>query len=335
MSGAQPAAGAEPPPVWVWYRSSEGCPDGASFVSRLSELGNAARLASVGDRVDFVVTLGSGPTESSGRLERQTRGGTVAIREYRDARCEQVAEALALTLDLALEPEAPAGELTDPSSSSVAAASRSHAHLPPPLPASSAPMSARSATPASAVDTASSAPTATSAAHPPSAIALGAQATLNTGIAPGALPGGALFVAGQTGRAWLSAWRATLFGGYRTSRAEQREIEVLLAGGRIEGCPIEIGVETFAFSPCLGLDVGLLRATGPNAVGATDTGPWSAVVAHGRVAAALSEELSLELQAGAQVPLVRYEMGTRDGTNWFRSGPLGVAASVGAAWRIP
>src|SRR5262245_39186705 len=106
MLGALPAAGAEPAPVWVWYRTSEGCPDGASFVSRLSELGKTARLASVGDRVDFVVTLGAGPDESSGRLERQTRGGTVAIREYRDARCEQVAEALALTLDLALEPEA-------------------------------------------------------------------------------------------------------------------------------------------------------------------------------------------------------------------------------------
>lgn len=61
--------------MWVWYRTSEGCPDGEAFVSRLSELGKTARLASVGDRVDFVVTLGSGPQESSGRIERQTRGG--------------------------------------------------------------------------------------------------------------------------------------------------------------------------------------------------------------------------------------------------------------------
>ena len=97
---------AEPAPVWVWYRSSEGCPDGSSFVVRLAELGQAARLAGVGDRVDFVVTLGRVADSSSGRLERQTHGGTVAIREYRDARCEQVAEALALTLDLALEPQA-------------------------------------------------------------------------------------------------------------------------------------------------------------------------------------------------------------------------------------
>ena len=64
-------------PVSVWYRTSAGCPDGDAFVARLSELGTAARLASVGDRVDFVVTLGNTPAESSGRLERQTRGGTV------------------------------------------------------------------------------------------------------------------------------------------------------------------------------------------------------------------------------------------------------------------
>src|SRR5688572_7676309 len=32
---APPAAGAEPAPVWVWYRTSEGCPDGEAFVSRL------------------------------------------------------------------------------------------------------------------------------------------------------------------------------------------------------------------------------------------------------------------------------------------------------------
>jgi hypothetical protein len=46
-----PVAYTEPDPVWVWYRSSEGCPDGA-FIARLAELGQAARLASVGDRVD-------------------------------------------------------------------------------------------------------------------------------------------------------------------------------------------------------------------------------------------------------------------------------------------
>lgn len=295
LLAASTAAGAEPAPVWVWYRTSEGCPDGEAFVSRLAELGKAARLARVGDRVDFVVTLGSDSHESSGRLERQTRAGIVAIREYRDARCEQVAEALALTLDLTLEPDAPS----------------------------------TTGSPASALG-------AGEASRKPAVIALGAQGTLVTGIAPGVVPGAALFVAGHPGSAWLASWRGTLLGAYRESTALEREIHVLVLGGRIEGCPIEARVDLLSFSPCLGLDAGLLRATGPDALGIADAGFWSSIVAHGRVAVRLGDGLSLELQAGAQLPLVRFEMGTEDGSAaWFRTRLVGLAAGFGAAWQIP
>lgn len=40
------------------------------------------------------------PSTSSGRLERQTARGTVAIRELVAGRCEEVTEALALSLEL-------------------------------------------------------------------------------------------------------------------------------------------------------------------------------------------------------------------------------------------
>jgi hypothetical protein len=300
--------------VWVWYRTSEGCPDGEAFVSRLSELGKTARLARVGDRVDFVVTLGSSSGESSGRLERQTRGGTVAIREYRDARCEQVAEALALTLDLALEPEVAAAQAASspesPGESAAAASLESGAET--------------------------TGESAARGAVKRATIALGAQASITTGVAPGAVPGGALFVEGHVGEAWLASWRGSLFGAYRQSAAQQREIEVLLLGGRVEACPLELRREPIAFSPCLGLDAGLLRATGPSTLGATDEGFWGAAAAHGRFAAALGEGVSLELQVGGLVPLVRYEMGNLDGAPaWFRTRAAGFAASVGAAWRIP
>lgn len=299
--------------MWVWYRTSEGCPDGEAFVSRLSELGKTARLARVGDRVDFVVTLGSGPSESSGRLERQTRGGVVAIREYRDARCEQVAEALALTLELALEPEA-------------APAARAAASSESPSVAATA-----------AVTGADAADASRALAEPsPSTVALGAQAGITTGIAPRAVPGGALFVEGRAGAPWLVSWRGAFFGAYGESSAEQREIEVMLFGGRVEGCPLELRRQPFAFSPCLAFDAGVLRAAGPRALGTADVGFWGALAAHGRVAAALGERVSLDLQVGGLVPLVRYEMGAQNGgAAWFRTRALGFAASVGAAWRIP
>jgi hypothetical protein len=88
----------------IWYRSSDGCPDGSAFVLRLNQLGRPARLASVGDRVDFVVTVAHDVEQSSGRLERQTELGTMAIREISADRCDQVVEGLALSLDLALGP---------------------------------------------------------------------------------------------------------------------------------------------------------------------------------------------------------------------------------------
>jgi hypothetical protein len=88
----------------IWYRSTTGCPDGAMFVHRLTELGREAHLASVGDRVDFVVTVAHAAEQSSGRLERQTELGTMAIREISAGRCDEVVEGLALSLDLALDP---------------------------------------------------------------------------------------------------------------------------------------------------------------------------------------------------------------------------------------
>jgi hypothetical protein len=92
--------------VWVWYRSGEGCPDGAAFIGLLRGLGRGASLAGVGDRVDFVVTLAYAARESSGRLERQSSERTVAIRDVTAASCAEVADVLALSLDLAMQPAA-------------------------------------------------------------------------------------------------------------------------------------------------------------------------------------------------------------------------------------
>src|SRR4051812_9995401 len=95
-------ARAEPPAVW--YRASEACPSGAQFLEKLAENARHARLAQAGDHIDFVVTLVANRDETVGRLERQTNSGVVAIRELRDATCGQVADALALSLGLALTP---------------------------------------------------------------------------------------------------------------------------------------------------------------------------------------------------------------------------------------
>ena len=300
---------AEPAPVWVWYRTSEGCPDGASFVTRLNDLGQSARLAGVGDRVDFVVTLGHERGTGSGRLERQTRSGTVAIREYRDADCAQVAEALALTLDLALEP--------------------SRVDAEPPA------VRATSASASSAMDKAEQSSTLEAEASRTN-VALGVQATLATGVAPELLPGGALFLELQSS-GWLPrASRLTLLGGHVESTTRSRTIDVTLIGGRAEACPLRWNaLADLVLEPCAGVEAGLIRGAGADAAGTVDTGFWGSFLAQGRVALRLGGPWWLEAQVGGRVPWVRYEMGTRDGSaDWFRTRAVGLDAGVGASWQI-
>src|SRR5690349_8010617 len=90
-----------PEPPLIWYRSGEGCPDGAGFLERLAARGVQAKLAGVGDPIDFVVTLGTGAEGARGLLERQTKTGTVAIRRLDGGTCEEIADGLALSLSLA------------------------------------------------------------------------------------------------------------------------------------------------------------------------------------------------------------------------------------------
>jgi hypothetical protein len=126
-SNAVQAAASAPPPapaadtyaVRVWYRSSEGCPDGAAFIGLLRQLGRPAALAQVGDRVDFVVTVAYAEGASSGHLERQSSERTVSIRDVSAASCEEVAQVLALSLDLALQPGAQAPSVPSPESNAA------------------------------------------------------------------------------------------------------------------------------------------------------------------------------------------------------------------------
>jgi hypothetical protein len=113
-AGATPEAPAPDDGVRVWYRSTEGCPDGAAFIELLRRLGRTASLAGVGDRVDFVVTLAHAVPESTGRLERQSSERTVAIREASAASCAEAAEVLALSLDLAQQPAVAPGPASPP-----------------------------------------------------------------------------------------------------------------------------------------------------------------------------------------------------------------------------
>lgn len=282
---AQPLAGARPPEqaLRIWYRSSEGCPDGATFITLLERLGRAGSLAGVGDRVDFVVTVAHAPAQSSGRLERQSSEGAVAIRDVSAQSCAEVADALALSLDLALDP---------------GAASAAPATASPDTAASAALWRAR----------------------------LGAQLQISTALAGAVLPGAGLFVdLGRTAPA-LSA-RLSLWG----ARGEEDavvDLQLGLLGSRLEGCWTG-STGPIGWSPCLGLELGILVAEGEGQGGRSDTGLWSSAVAHLRTTWHVSPSVALEAQAGLLVPFVRYRFDALTGAEVEGSAAAGLQGAIG------
>lgn len=267
--------------VRVWYRSSEGCPDGPAFLERLRAFGRSAVLAGVGDRVDFVVTVAREGDHSSGRLERQSSAQTVAIRDVSAATCAEVVEVLALSLELAEQP-APEGDV--PRAEATAWQAR-----------------------------------------------LGAQGTVESGLARLVYPGGAVFVDLGPVRQALRV-RASLRGAYR-ERAGEVPLNVLLLASRLEACWLW-PLARVALGPCAGADVGLVRAGSVGDNGLSDSGVWSSGAVHARAVLELGPELALEAQVGALVHFVRYRFSAAAGGAVEDSAALGLFLGMGISFGL-
>ncbi|MET0413728.1 MAG: hypothetical protein ABW217_20630 [Polyangiaceae bacterium] len=291
-----------PAPLRVWYRSSDGCPDGARFIERLRQLGRTALLASVGDRVDFVVTLARDAEQSRGRLERQSQERTVAIRDVESASCEDVADALALSLELSLQPGAPgAAEPAPPDASEPAA-----------LAADDLPASPRGEAGGWNVW-------------------LGAQGRFETGLARALLPGAALFVElapdvpGPSVRLSLRAARAV--------RDRDPELALTVVAARPEAC-MYWGSAMLHGGPCAGVDLGLLFARTSGVQGDDDSGAWTSAIGLVRGHWQVGRVVAVEAQIGAIVPFVRYRFDTRSGSEVADSAALGVEAALGVSFLL-
>jgi hypothetical protein len=302
----------------IWYRAGEGCPDGASFLARLSQRGVSARLAAVGDQIDFVVTLGSSGERSAGRLERQTSTGTIALRQVEDARCEAVAEVLAFTLALTQDPTATGY----PAANSAPEAGSSPAPAPT---AAEVPVTAKAAAVAS--DPPQSAP-------PPAPAERGARFALGAELSAWDLfEGPWLLAAGPFGeleapRSFAlprASVRAVVRGGLRADG--NAAAGVWLAAGRLEGCPTALVLGRVDLRPCGALDLGLVGAT---AAGRSDTAGWLSAAAHARLTLDLGP-FAVEAQAGAIFPLTRYEVTAGDSaTTLEKTQSAGFAGGIGA-----
>jgi hypothetical protein len=294
----EPAPPQRPPAIW--YRASQQCPSDAEFLAKLA--GNAAppRLAEAGDHIDFLVTLVDSGTETVGRLERQTRAGTVAIRELRDPSCARVAEGLALSLGLALEPGQAAPE---PASGAAAA----------PLGDAVAPKLAPSAAPA-AQDAVARAPLVKEGARALKTkrrIAIGAAGGALYGLSPRPMARARVFVDLDPVSPPLSpnvSARLGVTGALGSAQTRIGAVRSFVLGGYIEGCPWRVGNARFSLRPCLDFELGASGATYDGSTGLSDSTLWATPGAALCASAALPYRLELEASAGIQVPSTRGEV---------------------------
>lgn len=330
---AQTAEPSGAPAPHIWYRSSAGCPDGTAFLARLTGRARSARLAQASDRIDFVVTLGGEGAESSGRLERQTEGSTVAVREIRAQSCDDVADVIALTLTLALDPDAkrevagePAARATDASEPPPAAAPAEPPAEPLLLP--SLPKTPRS-------DRSPSKATARAAAPP--ALWLGVRGGAFSGLvsSPGATAGAFVDYAPRGWARTGASARVTALGGVARERTAP-PFDLALVAGRLEGCPVALLGADLRLRPCVGLEAGALRVRGTGPLGRSDLGVWVAATGVLRLTWQLSRRFAAEAELGAVVPLRRYavEPGAPGGGG-HRLDAVFPVASLGAALAVP
>jgi len=333
-------ASAEARPSVVWYRASAECPLGGEFLEKLPGGAARARLAQAGDHIDFVVTLVAAQGETIGRLERQTQGGTVAIRELRDVSCERVADGLALSLGLALEPGAPRA--------SAAADGPPDPTPPPAEPAASVEPSPAAVTPSAAPTNGEPEPAVVAAARrasgaprpeadnarpgapKPRRWSLGLDGGAIAGVAPGALARGAVFV--QVDRAWSGlasdlALRLAVLGALGSPTTEIGPVKRWLAAGRAEACPWRWGGEKLNVRPCLDFELG---ATGASAAERASS-LWAAPGLGLRGSVRVLPELSLEVEAGALAPLSRTEIAAGS-VVIYRSEIISLTGSVGVSF---
>lgn len=306
-------------PVFIWYRSGGECPDGDAFLSRLAGKVDQARIASAGDPIDFVVTLGSLGTRSNGRLERETLQGTVAIRELDGSACTEVADALALSLALAIDPAEnlpPREEDPDlpPATAPKPPLARPRVNQPVDRVLETKPRSAR--------------------------WSLGAQVQVASAVAPSVLPGGMVFVDFEQTRSSVlpgASLRLGVFGMFGSASTDVGAVRHRLLGIRLEGCPLRVGDEALALKPCASFELGQLRAEGTDSdTGLADDALWASVGASGRVAWGAFDGLAFEAQAGIFAPLTRYQLRTEDpGSAGHRTSFLGFSAGLGASARWP
>jgi hypothetical protein len=335
---------ADPAVPAIWYRASEACPNGPQFLDKLAENSRrGARLAQAGDHIDFVVTLVADPQETVGRLERQTDSGIVAIRELRDATCGQVADALALSLGLAMTPGSSNGAppTASPAETVGNGAGATGNSKPTETVAARTPNSvAPSNLTTAAVSIPATDETPSPTAQPEHAPewSVGAALGAMIGITTHPLPRAELFVDVKPSFSHFLpnlSERGGIVGATGSSETAIGPVQRWVLAGRFEGCPIAWVEGRFDLRPCAAFEIGVDNASGTSESSLDDHAIWAAPAGQLRAALALLPKvLALEVSGGALIPLIRKEI-FAGSQSLYRDAPVVFHGSVGASVRLP
>jgi hypothetical protein len=302
----------------------------------LAENSRQARLAQAGDHIDFVVTLLSDGKQTVGRLERQTDGGIVAIRELRDATCERVADGLALSLGLALAPGngAVARPVIESAANAAPLTTPEATVEPPPPPAA--------ATPPAPVAAAKPPPATTVPGEPPQNAgwqwSLGLEFGPMIGISTRPMPRGELFVDARPALVPVLSdlsLRAGVVAAWGSTETAIGPVRRWILAGRGEACPVAWRAGRIDLRPCLGFELGATGASSDGGAGVDDVGLWLAPAGQLRLAIALQPRwLELEASGGALVPLIRNEI-FAGSQSLYQDAPAVFHAGFGISLRLP
>jgi hypothetical protein len=260
----------------IEYHAFAGCPDVAAFVEQVRLRAPFARHARPGETAKrHVVSFWADGARVAGRLELGADDAPAPEASPRLARhvvaetCPEAAAALAFVVALSLEPS----------------------HGPPEAPLLTTPRPSLAAPPPPKLEGAMIA-------------GLAAQRAIAPRAAFGPVVGGELGLARAFGRPSLRLTGASLGSGSATLGPGQAEFGLLV--GSVAGCMSSSIWTNIRLSPCLGLELGSLRARGAGVDRPVDEARlWGAGKLFGRARVAIVGPLFVELSLGLTAPLTR------------------------------
>ncbi len=225
------------------YRAPDGCPSEDEFARRLGERLTRARLAAPGEFARTLLielTLEGGG--AVGRLEFVSESGESFSRVVRGPSCDEVASGMALIAALAVDAEPSVEPPPEPA--------------PPPPPPSPPPAPPRAAPP----------PPPPPPRPPPVREASGWFSSVGGGLVTWASPDAAFALAAGGGFELGELGPRFRVEGYATTgtfEASERQARFTGYGGRLEGCPITLGIpDVLELEPCAATYVGIFLAEG-------------------------------------------------------------------------